>query len=206
MKRVIVTIVSLLILCNLIGCSSNVHKMHYETNQKNQQTQSVGKKPLEVAEFEKENELDETEQESEPEPELESKLESKSKEIPLIQSLDFGFEDAVCLEKIAYAEAGGESIECMALVMLVVLNRAWSNEFPNSVEAVIMQDNQFTPVTNGSYYSAEPNEDTHKALNLILYGWNESQNALYFESYNGDSWHSRNLEYLYQCGNMKFYK
>lgn len=209
MKRLSMIIICLLVLCNFVGCYSDVLQAYSEENSENQQTYSEVESEVTVTtveestdsfEFETKNDVKQTET-TEPE-----EIFYPQKEDALIKSLDFDSEDAMCLEKIAYAEAGGESIECMALVMLVVLNRTWSSEFPNSIEAVITQDGQFTPCSNGSYYSAEPNEDTHEALDLILHGWNESQNALYFESCNGDSWHSKNLEYLYSSGNMRFYK
>lgn len=129
----------------------------------------------------------------------------------LVQSLDFDAEEAQMLMKIAMAEAGGEGKKCMALVMLTVLNRAWSDKFPNNIYNVIHEVNndgtyQFTPVSNGAYAAAIPSDECREALNLIMSGWNESQNALYFESCSGSSWHSRNLQFLYQCGKMKFYK
>ena len=75
-----------------------------------------------------------------------------------------------------------------------------------SVEEVIKQDKQFTPMWNGRYDEVEPNEDSGEALNMIMHGWDEVNGALYFESCDGESWHSRNLEYVTSYGNMRFYK
>lgn len=124
----------------------------------------------------------------------------------LIKSVDFSAEDADLLLRIGMCEAGGEDVECIASVMCVVLNRAWSDSFPNSVHDVVYQSGQFTPVQTGWINTVEPSDKCYEALNMILNGWDESQNALYFESCSGESWHSRNLEYLYSYGNMKFYK
>lgn len=128
----------------------------------------------------------------------------------IIGSLDFDSEDALMLHKISIAEAGGESVESMALVMLVVLNRTWSDGFPDSIEDVIFQKvsgvAQFTPTINGSFDKAKPNEKSQQAMELILNGWNESQNALYFESCSGESWHSRNLELLFEKDGIRYYK
>lgn len=124
----------------------------------------------------------------------------------LIKSVDFSAEDADLLLRIGMCEAGGEDVECIASVMCVVLNRAWSDSFPNSVHDVVYQSGQFTPVQTGWINIVEPSDKCYEALNMILNGWDESQNALYFESCSGESWHSRNLEYLYSYGNMKFYK
>lgn len=121
-------------------------------------------------------------------------------------SLDFDFEDGYMLEKMAVAEAEDVGVECMAAVMMVILNRTWSPDFPMSIEEVIKQDKQFTPMWNGRYDEVEPNEDSREALNMIMHGWDEINGALYFESCDGESWHSRNLEYVTSYGNMRFYK
>lgn len=111
------------------------------------------------------------------------------------------------LMKIAMAEAEGESVEGKALVMLVVLNRVFSDEFPDTVEEVIFQPRQFSVTEEGGrYWNTEPDEGCYEALELVMQGWDESDGALYFESCNGSSWHSNNLEYLFQVGNHKFYR
>lgn len=125
----------------------------------------------------------------------------------LIASRDWDAEESYMLMKIAMAEAEGESVEGKALVMLVVLNRVWSDGFPDTIEEVIFQPGQFSPVTEGGrYYTTEPDDECREALEMVMKGWNESHGALYFESCEADSWHSRNLEFLYQVGNHKFYK
>lgn len=125
----------------------------------------------------------------------------------LVGSRDWGAEDAERLMKIAMAEAEGESVEGKALVMLVVLNRVWSDEFPDTIEEVIFQPRQFSVTEpGGRYYTTEPDEGCREALRLVSMGWDESQGALYFESCKSDSWHSRNLEYLFQEGNHRFYR
>lgn len=74
-----------------------------------------------------------------------------------IHSYDWDGEDERMLAKIAMAEAEGESVEGKALVILVVLNRVWSDEFPDSIEEVIFQKNQFSPVAEGGrYWTTEP--------------------------------------------------
>lgn len=125
----------------------------------------------------------------------------------MVQSRDLGTEESEMLLRVAMAEAEGESVEGKALVMLVVLNRVWSDKFPDTIEEVIFQPRQFSPVTEGGrYYTTEPNEECYEALELVMSGWDESRGALYFESCEGDSWHSRNLEFLFQAGNHKFYR
>ena len=108
---------------------------------------------------------------------------------------------------IASMDWESEGVKGKALVMLVVLNRVWSNEFPDTIEEVIFQKNQFSPVANGRYDAVEPDEECYEALKLIQVDhWNESQDALYFESKSDSKWHSENLEFLFKYGKHYFYK
>ena len=132
---------------------------------------------------------------------------AKVTEEPLIASMDWDKDDSYMLCKIAMAEAESEGVEGKALVMLVVLNRVWSEEFPDTIEEVIFQKNQFSPVANGRYDAVEPDEECYEALKLIQVDhWNESQDALYFESKSDSKWHSENLEFLFKHGRHYFYK
>lgn len=132
-------------------------------------------------------------------------------------SKDWDYEDTYLLAKIAMAEAEGENVQTKTLVILTVLNRVWSEEFPNTIEEVIFESHQnsngktvyqFSPVIpGGRWWTTEPNEECYEAVEVVrtaLYDY--SGGALYFESSEYDSWHSRNLEFLYQSENMKFYK
>lgn len=125
----------------------------------------------------------------------------------MIHSYDWDGEDERMLAKIAMAETEGESVEGKALVILVVLNRVWSDEFPDSIEEVIFQKNQFSPVAEGGrYWTTEPDAGCYEALELVMGGWDESQGAFYFESTGRDGWHSQNLEFLFEFGGHKFYR
>ena len=81
---------------------------------------------------------------------------------------------------------------------------SWS--FPDTIEEVVMQENQFSPVANGRYDRVEPDSDCWNALELVMDGWDESEGALYFESRSLSTWHQRNLKYLFKHGNHYFYK
>ena len=129
-----------------------------------------------------------------------------------IPSMDWNTEDAYLLEKIAMAEAEGEGVEGKALVMLVVLNRVWSDRFPDTIEEVIFQRSssgvwQFSPMQEGGrWYTTEPDQECREALELIqVEKWDESQGALYFESKGKSDWHRKNLEFLFQYGDHYFY-
>ena len=125
----------------------------------------------------------------------------------LVKSRDWDAEESQMLMQIAMAEAEGEDTEGKALVMCVVLNRVWSEGFPDSIEEVIFQPKQFSPVCEGGrYYTTEADADCRAALEMVMNGWDESEGALYFESCENSSWHSRNLELLFQHGGHRFYR
>lgn len=124
----------------------------------------------------------------------------------LIKSKDWDADEAYMLANIAMAEAEGEDTEGKALVILVVLNRVWSDEFPDTIKEVITQSRQFTAYENGRYDRVKPSEDCYRALELVEQGWDESQGAMYFERTSTEStWHSTTLKKLFTHGNHTFY-
>lgn len=136
-----------------------------------------------------------------------NKKQNKNKSKKDEKKLKLNNVDKYLLAKIAMAEAEGESTDGKALVMLVVLNRVKSKEFPNTIYNVIFQNNQFSPIKNGRYDKVEPNTDCWKALEKVKNGWNKSEGALYFTSEKGNNtWHHRNLEYLFTYESHRFYK
>ena len=123
-------------------------------------------------------------------------------------SKDWSAKDSYLLAKIAMAEAEGCSTRTKTLVIMTVLNRVWSDEFPDTIEEVILQENQFSPIDNGRWDRVEPNEDCWEAVKVVMEAkYDYSGGATYFESCdNEDNWHSRNLEFLYKSDGLRFYK
>lgn len=131
----------------------------------------------------------------------------------LTYSKDWTYEESYMLAKIAMAEAEGESLHGKILVILTVLNRVHEDSFPNTIGEVIFQQTdgvyQFSPMVDGGrWWTTEPNEECWTAVEIIRESkYDYSYGALYFESCKDkDNWHSRNLEFLYQEGNHRFYK
>ena len=115
-------------------------------------------------------------------------------------------EEQNMLLKLGMAERGNAGCtECIALVMCTVLNRVEADRFGSSVRSVILAPEQFTPVMDGSYDTAEPNQQCLDALEMVVYGWDESQGALFYEWCTGPSWHSKNLHLLFQHCDVRFY-
>ena len=69
------------------------------------------------------------------------------------------------LAAIIHAEAKGEDLEGKTLVGCVVLNRLDSPDFPDTLEGVAYQRNQFTPAMNGALEKAfgELTDDDYRA-------------------------------------------
>ena len=121
---------------------------------------------------------------------------------------DWDYEDSYLLAKIAMAEAESCSTQTKTLVIMCVLNRVCSDEFPDTIKEVIFQENQFSPISDGRWDRVEPNEDCYEAVKIVMEAeYDYSGGALYFESCaDKDNWHSRNLEFLYESEGIRFYK
>lgn len=116
-------------------------------------------------------------------------------------------EEKDLLLRIGMAELGKEKCEtCIALVMCTVLNRVRSERFSSTVKGVLYAQDQFTPVMDGSFDKAVPNDACYAALDMVIHGWDESQGALFYEFCEGESWHSKNLKLLTEHCNTRFYE
>ena len=123
-------------------------------------------------------------------------------------SKDWSAKESYLLAKIAMAEAEGCNTQTKTLIIMCVLNRVWSDEFPDTIEEVIFQENQFSPIDNGRWDRVEPNEDCYEAVKVVMEAkYDYSSGATYFENcVDEDNWHSRNLEFLYESEGIRFYK
>lgn len=133
--------------------------------------------------------------------------------ITLIYDKEFTEDDKYLLAKIAMAEAESQNIQTKTLVIMSVLNRVESDDFPDSILEVIFQNNgktyQYSPVMQGGrWWTTEPDEDCYEAVEVVLATeYDYSDAALYFESCaEEENWHSKNLEFLYQSEDLRFYK
>lgn len=84
---------------------------------------------------------------------------------------------AICVQ----AEAGNQDLTGRRLVADVILNRVDSEIFPDTIEGVISQNNQFSTYTDGAMENVyEPDELTFKAVQMEVYGERLDKNILYF--------------------------
>ena len=121
-------------------------------------------------------------------------------------SLDYSASDAYLLAKIAWAEARGEGVEGMALVIRVVLNRVWDPAFPDAIPDVIFQENQFAGINSDVWNVIDLPQEAWEALVLVESGWDESQGATYFCRSGESEWHKEHLQELFTYKNHTFYK
>lgn len=72
------------------------------------------------------------------------------------------------LIRIVEAEATGGTLEQKVNVAVCVLNRCFSDEWPDSIEEVVFQKKQFSPVSDGRYYSVEITDSSREAVRKLL--------------------------------------
>ena len=135
----------------------------------------------------------------EPEPQVLTEVEYVYVPVePEVYYPNLTFEECELLEQIAYAEAKGEGVKGMVLVMNVVLNRVHAAGYGDTVEEVIFAEGQF--YTAGM--TPNVSDECHEALARVLDGTDYSQGALYFNKYG----YREGREALFQYGNHYFSK
>ena len=127
---------------------------------------------------------------------------------------DITQEDYENMLRIVEAEAGGEDRTGKILVANVILNRVENESFPDTVTEVIFQKEkgicQFSPISDGRFYTVEISEETIEAVDAALYGEDCSEGALYFMARkyadkDKAAWFDRNLTRLFSYGGHEFF-
>lgn len=125
-----------------------------------------------------------------------------------IQSGDsyYDQEDLFWLSRVIYRESGNQTMEGQMAVGNVILNRIADPIFPDTVEGVLAQKNQFSTYASGVLAKTDPSQASVIAAKLVLDGGvvEETRGALFFDS-GVNSWASRNREHIATLGGHKFY-
>lgn len=102
-----------------------------------------------------------------------------------VASYGYSGSDLDLLAAIVYAEAGDQDFTGQRLVADVVLNRARSAAWPNTISGVIYQPGQFSPVLDGGLDRAWGNvtESCYEAARLALSGDRLNTEIIYFSMY-----------------------
>lgn len=112
------------------------------------------------------------------------------------------------LERIVQAEAGGSGYDGMLAVANVVLNRVKSDRFPNTVTDVVFANRQFTPISDGRYYTVKVSDTAKQVVEDALNGARLiGEDALYFctPTANGKGWFERALRKIDYIAPHNFY-
>ncbi|MBR5533669.1 MAG: cell wall hydrolase [Ruminiclostridium sp.] len=123
---------------------------------------------------------------------------------PAVTARTYNEEDLYWLSHAIFAESGNQPMKGRIAVGTVILNRVADPTFPNTVEEVIFQKNQFSPVANGTIYR-DPDKDSIVAAKLCLDGVKEADDCLYFNVTTMYSWADRARTYFCTIGGHNFY-
>lgn len=111
---------------------------------------------------------------------------------------------------IVAAEAGGCDRKGQILVANVILNRVGDGRFPDTIEEVVFQKNQFSPVLAGTLWSTQVTDSVREAVESALAGEDYSEGALFFSARArlGDesmAWFDNSLRWLFAHDGHEFY-
>ena len=123
---------------------------------------------------------------------------------PAVTGRIYNEDDLYWLSHAIFAESGNQPMKGRIAVGTVILNRVANPTFPNTVEEVVFQPNQFSPVANGTIYR-DPDKDSIVAAKLCLDGVKEADDCLYFNVTSLYSWADRSRTYFCTIGGHNFY-
>lgn len=95
------------------------------------------------------------------------------------QYLTVSQEELELMARVVYGESRGEPFEGQIAVAAVILNRVFSDEFPETIKKVIYQDLAFTAVADGQY-KLTPNLQAYQAVRQALNGYDPTYGATYY--------------------------
>lgn len=120
----------------------------------------------------------------------------------------FSADELLLIAQVVQEEAKGKDVEARAAVANVIYNRLISSKYPNSVENVIFQKNQFSVADDeNELRSVVPIDKTIQAVKQIFVEGNRflPEDVLYFrKSTKGTNW-SKHTYYATFGGNSFFY-
>lgn len=122
----------------------------------------------------------------------------------------FTEEETEALARLMMSEAEGEGDQGKLLVLLTVLNRVKSPDFPNTVSDVIFQKingvYQYSPLNDGRFWEVRTDSICYDLIADVQSGlYDDAEGALYFCELSHDKWH-KTKEYLFTYNHHKFYK
>lgn len=116
-------------------------------------------------------------------------------------------EEYEILCRIVEAEATGGNVEQKMNVASCVIARVQSKSWANTIKGVVFEHTggawQFTPVSDGRYYTVSITDTTRAAVDNVLQN-GKTHNCQFFCSYASyekkNSWHRNKLKYVFKDG------
>lgn len=108
--------------------------------------------------------------------------EPKTKQEPIVQMYGFSEEEFELFQRVVFAEAGNQGFKGKQLVADVILNRLASEQFPDTLEGVLLQENQFACVTTGAIYCYALDEESKQAIITELMLERQNEEILFFRT------------------------
>ena len=115
-------------------------------------------------------------------------------------------DDLFWISRVIHRESGNQPMKGKMAVGNVVLNRVADPIFPDTVEGVLAQKNQFSTYASGALAATKPSESSIIAAKLVMDGGvvEETRGAYYFDS-GTNSWAARNKQLIATIGGHHFY-
>lgn len=88
-------------------------------------------------------------------------------------------EDITMLARAVHGEARGEKFDGQVAVAAVIVNRAKSGQFPDTINGVVFEPGAFDAVDDGQIW-LEPDSKAVKAAEMALAGYDPTGGALYY--------------------------
>lgn len=214
-KNVILPVLLLLIICiSFVYCSKNESQIEQiETGMECEvlltEVKSIDEDPAEIAIMEMYKELDDISI-------IEDRKQWFEKYKKIIEKYSYildppetiydyySNEDIEILHRIVEAECTGLEFNKKVNVANVIFNRINDENFPDNIEDVVFQKNpiQFSPISDGRYYSVSPEDDTLLAIEYAFMFPDTTGGALFFETI----WSGKlNYDEVMCDGSHKFY-
>lgn len=113
------------------------------------------------------------------------------------------------LYRITEAEATGCTFEQKVHVCEAVMNRVISDIYPNNIKDVVFQvwggAQQFSPISDGRYYTVAITDETVRAVEHVLIN-GVTHNATAFHSYHSKgTWHKSHMDFVFEDGAGIYY-
>ncbi len=122
------------------------------------------------------------------------------------QNYPFTYDDIVLATRLIYAEGKVQSDESFRAMATVIYNRYRSKKYPNTIEKIVYQRNQFTVVDDEDFLTDVPTASAFSAVIDVFLNGNATlpENVLYFRSERDNKkWGSR--EYYDTIGGNMYY-